>query len=832
MTRGLRRALATLVVTAVMAAAATTSAAFAQSSASPTPAAALKPGMLSVVNRQASTGTYGSALIAGCTWATWVSRCQNLTVYGNGSSFDDAGCGAPNGCTFGPEFQCTELAQRYAYYAWGEPATWDGYGGANGSAAQMWQAGPALPVPLQQFAQGGGVPPQRGDLLVFGPGWLGSYYDSNGHVAVINSVASSTLTIVQENGTPSGTDTLALNGTTVSANGYTPIIGWLHNPVMSLSGGAKLSASSANGQQNLFWQGADNHLREAWLAGATWYGPTDLTAAWAGTAPLTSAPSAVFAATGQQTVYWRGSGGHLWQAVYTNGWTQPTDLSTSWTATQMLQSAPVAALTPSGQQLVYWQGPNGTLMEAWYSGGSWYGPADLAAGWGGVGPLTSAPSVALAGDGTQLVYWQGTGGHLWEAWYGGGAWNGPVDLSKSWPGSGQVGSSPSVVVLANGDQHVFWRGTDNHVWQAWFNGAWHGPADWDSLGTVTASPTATVNSAGKAVIYWQNAVGDLASATWNGSWNGPADLSAAWGNTGLLASAPSVAISADGSTQLAFWRGGNGHLMEAWYVGGWYGPADLSARWGSAGLLAGAPSVAVTPDGSAQLVFWQGINGHLWEAWYTGAWNGPIDLTASWGGSTVGSAPSVWVSPDSTQQTVFWRGADGHLEEAWYAGSWNGPVDWTSRWGSPLLASAPSAVITPGGAQQLVFWQDTAGHLQEAWYAGSWNGPSDWSTGWSGAALLVSSPAAVVTAGGSQLVFWQGANGHLWEAWWGGGRTAPIDWAAAGNVAAPVASSPSVALQGGEQLVFWRSPNGHLAETWWGGPWSAPVDVSGIGPLT
>ncbi len=91
--------------------------------------------MMSVVDRQSSTGTYGAPLIDGCSWATWVSRCSNLTVYGNGSSFDDSGCGAPNGCTFGPEFQCTELAQRYAYYAWGEPATWDGY------ARRQWQRG-------------------------------------------------------------------------------------------------------------------------------------------------------------------------------------------------------------------------------------------------------------------------------------------------------------------------------------------------------------------------------------------------------------------------------------------------------------------------------------------------------------------------------------------------------------------------------------------------------------------------------------------------------------------------------------------------------------------
>jgi hypothetical protein len=828
MTRGLRRALTVLVVTTVFA-----SVPGLGVSAQPSPAAAaIQPGMMSVVDRQASTGTYGAPLIDGCSWATWVSRCQNLTVYGNGSSFDDSGCGAPNGCTFGPEFQCTEIAQRYAYYAWGEPAVWDGYGGANGSAAQMWQAGPALPIPLQQFTQGGGVLPQRGDLLIFGPGWLGSYYDGNGHVAVITSVSSSSLTIVQENGTASGTDTFGLNGTTVMANGYTPVIGWLRNPVMSINGGAKLSASTSSGQQNLFWQGADNHLREAWSVGSTWYGPTDLTAIWAGKGPLTSAPSAVFSPDGQQqTVYWRGAGGHLWQAVYSNGWSTPVDLSTGWTSAQLLQSAPSAALAPDGEQVVFWEGSGGSLMEAWQVGTTWYGPANIASGWGTAAPLTSAPSVAVSGGDIQFVYWQAANGHLWEAWYSNG-WNGPTDLSKGWNGQGLVGSGPSVVVAANGNQSVFWKGTDNHVWEAWYNGTWNGPADWDTLGTITAAPSAITTSAGAQVVYWQNAGGDLASATWNGSWNGPADLSAQWGDTGLLGSAPSATLTPDGSTQLTFWRGTNGHLLEAWYTGRWNGPIDLTSRWPGSALLASAPSVAVTPDGSTQLVFWQGTDGHFWEAWYTGSWNGPVDWTARWGGGQLGSAPSAWVSPDGHQQTVFWRGVDGHLDEAWFAGSWNGPVDWTTRWHSAPLASAPSAVVTPDGGEQLVFWQDGSGHLQEAWFAGSWYGPSDWSATWSPAARLGSSPSVAVTATGNQVIFWQGTNGHLWETWWGGARSAPVDWAAGSNVSAQLASAPSVALQAGEQLVFWRSAGGHLVESWWGGPWSASTDVSGIGQLT
>ncbi|HZU76857.1 MAG TPA: CHAP domain-containing protein, partial [Dehalococcoidia bacterium] len=146
---------------------------------------------------------------------------------------DDTGCGAPNGCTFGLEFQCNELAQRYAYYAWGEPASWYGYGGDQGSAYQMWNAAPALPVPLAQYANGGGTLPRVGDLMIFNQGWLGSYWDGAGHVAVVSNVdtVDGYVSVVEQNATSTGTDTFALSGTTVTAYGYTPVMGWLR-PMM------------------------------------------------------------------------------------------------------------------------------------------------------------------------------------------------------------------------------------------------------------------------------------------------------------------------------------------------------------------------------------------------------------------------------------------------------------------------------------------------------------------------------------------------------------------------------------------------------------------------
>jgi hypothetical protein len=92
--------------------------------------------------------------------------------------------------------------------------------------------------------------------------------------------------------------------------------------------------------------------------------------------------------------------------------------------------------------------------------------------------------------------------------------------------------------------------------------------------------------------------------------------------------APQVAVTPDGSQQLVFWKdtATNG-LAEAWYtLGSWHGPVGF----GQLGALTSTPGVAVTKDGSQQLVFWQGAGSTLWEAWYTlGAWYGPVDWRGS-----------------------------------------------------------------------------------------------------------------------------------------------------------------------------------------------------------
>jgi surface antigen len=506
-------------------------------------------GMAAVRAGLSTTGSYGSPLIAGCTWATWVAQCRNLTVYGNGSSFDDTGCGAPNGCTFGPEFQCTELAQRYAYYAWGEPATWSGYGGNQGNAYEMWNSAPLLPIPLAQFANGGGNAPQQGDLMIFNPGWLGSYWDGSGHVAVVEDVTATYVDIVEQNGTSTGTDRFALNGSTVSAPGYTPLVGWLRNTgngapaslPAGIIGGSPVAASAAAGTMDVLWRGNDTGVWTIAYRNGAWAGaPHELTTLSG------SDPSLVATSGGHLDAFWKGADGNIWRDQGTTaGWENPIKVGDG-----PIDSGPHAIVLSDGSFQLFWRGHDGNL---WTDRGSttWTGAHFL-----GDGPLPGDPYPVSIGSGHASVFWHGGDGAIWFDTNAASVWAGAQNL-----GVGQTGSDPHVISATPGIVDVFWVGMDTRLWHAFFVGAWYGPQPM-SAGGIVSPPALLSPAAGMIDGYIHQGLGSIAKVIYRPSpgWLGPLAV-----GDGPIGSDPAAVVwDANGDTKL-FWRGLDGGL---WYSAG------------------------------------------------------------------------------------------------------------------------------------------------------------------------------------------------------------------------------------------------------------------------
>jgi hypothetical protein len=498
----------------------------------------------------AGTGNYGTPLISGCTWATWVTNCANLTAYGNGNGFGNAGCGPPNACKFGPEFQCEELAVRYAYYAWGEPTDWWTYG-ATGGAYTMWQAGPNMPIPLAQFANGAGTPPLQGDLMIFAPGWLGSYWDGSGHVAVVRDVGPGYVDIVEQNATSSGTDRFPLSGSRATANGYTPIMGWLRQtqqtPIELASAnvaGPPKSVSDQVGNMDVVWRDASSNLHDMAYRNRTWSAPVSVTLANAASTPAVVSP-----APGEVDAFWADSSGHLWQGKSQAGFYG----AETWLAPLMLNvgtlapgSAPAAVSQASGQLEVFWKASDGTLWTDSYTGGSWSAPMPLA-----TGVVIGNPDAVAAPDGSVAVVWRDAAGNLWSDLGASYGWLGAQKL-----GLGGLASDPTAVVAGPSTIDAVWRTQAGSVWAAGITSA-GGTSQVEVDKTVSMGrPVAAGYGGSSMTVVMQRPGGSLASAIYapTNGWIGPQ-----WLNQGASASSVSV-VNWYTNAVAAFWQESNGSL--------------------------------------------------------------------------------------------------------------------------------------------------------------------------------------------------------------------------------------------------------------------------------
>jgi Repeat of unknown function (DUF346) len=82
--------------------------------------------------------------------------------------------------------------------------------------------------------------------------------------------------------------------------------------------------------------------------------------------------------------------------------------------------------------------------------------------------------------------------------------------------SGKAPDGPAVYSRGSGDAHVFVRGTDNKLYQAYYNGSWH----WQSVGgAIASSPAVYSRGSGDAHVFVRGTDRNLYQAYYNGSWH-------------------------------------------------------------------------------------------------------------------------------------------------------------------------------------------------------------------------------------------------------------------------------------------------------------------------
>jgi hypothetical protein len=291
------------------------------------------------------------------------------------------------------------------------------------------------------------------------------------------------------------------------------------------------------------------------------------------------------------------------------------------------------------------------------------------------------PSAVVMPNGNEYMFYRGSDGQL-EAWF----WNGSSWSHLAWGYAGAVAGDPSAVVTTSGIAEVYYR-TSSGMMGRWRIAPGFYQHNEYGVANVTGNPAAVADKAGGAQVFYRMNNGQLGRWWFNGTnWNWTD-----WGNA-TVGGSPSAALDANGTYEVIYRTSSNN-------IGRWRFFGSSGYQYFAYGVanVTGTPSVAVT-GGTNVNVFYRMSNGQLGRWWFNDTnWN-----WTDWGYSNVAGAPSV-VSMSDDRLEVLYRLTDNSLGRFWFTSSgWNpstaGP--------SGALDGDPVAVVKGSVVQAFVGGSD------------------------------------------------------------------------------------------------------------------------------
>ncbi len=301
-------------------------------------------------------------------------------------------------------------------------------------------------------------------------------------------------------------------------------------------------------------------------------------------------------------------------------------------------------------------------------------------------PVPRAAAI-VESNGNQAVYFRGTNGQINELYYN-GTWT-----AYGLGGSPAVGAVPAVATQSNGDQEVYFRSTYGDIEELVYNGTWYAYGIGGSPRAVGGDPTVATQSNGNEEVYFRSTYGDIEELAYNGTWH-------TYGIGGSPTGDPIVASPSEGN--IIFFPSTYGDIEELYYNGTW-----TAYGLGGSPAVGAVPAVATQSNGD-QEVYFRSTYGDIEELVYNGTWH-----AYGIGGSprAVGGDPTVATQSNGNEE-VYFRSTYGDIEELAYNGTWHTYGIGGSPTGDPIVAS-PSEGNT-------IFFPSTNGDMEELFYNGTW----------------------------------------------------------------------------------------------------------------
>jgi hypothetical protein len=252
---------------------------------------------------------------------------------------------------------------------------------------------------------------------------------------------------------------------------------------MGVLGSQPTVAVTSAGNQYVFWKGTNSgYLYEAYYLNGTWNGPNKVTdTSGDPIGPMGSPPTAGVDSSGNVYVFWVNPADNGLEETSGKGY-QPGSFSGYHEIpnTAPLGSTPTVAVTSSGNQYVFWQDASGYLYEAYNLNGAWNGPSKITDSSNSkMGPMASAPTAGVDSSGNVYVFWENSTDNGLEETSGKGYQPGSFNTQHEISSMAPLGSAPAVAVAADGNQLVFWKGANSSedLFEANWNGSWNGPTN-------------------------------------------------------------------------------------------------------------------------------------------------------------------------------------------------------------------------------------------------------------------------------------------------------------------------------------------------------------------
>ncbi|MFE6049259.1 M64 family metallopeptidase [Kitasatospora sp. NPDC056446] len=367
---------------------------------------------------------------------------------------------------------------------------------------------------------------------------------------------------------------------------------------------------------------------------------------------VVSRVSSVARHPGHLDVFWLGTDGKVWSQWWDQapgqGWGNhgAFPIANSFPVAPAARAGVAAVARVPGHLDVFWPGADGKIWSAWWD----QAPGQ---GWGnhGVFPIANSfpvPPAVGAGiaalgrlPGHLDVFWPGADGKVWSAWWDqapGQGWgnHGVFPIANAFPVAPAAGAGIAAVARVPGHLDVFWPGADGKVWSAWWDQA---PGQgWGNHGVfpiANSFPVPPAVGAGIAAlgrlpghldVFWPGADGKIWSAWWD---QAPGQ---GWGNHGVFPIANAFPVAPAAGAGIAavarvpghldvFWPGADGKIWSAWW------DQAPGQGWGNHGVFPIANSFPVPPATGAGIsavgrlpghldVFWPGVDGKIWSAWW------------------------------------------------------------------------------------------------------------------------------------------------------------------------------------------------------------------------